>query len=121
MGDREDIMFESGKAVRTAIVAIAAMAGVTTVANAAEFSVDQRDLRFVPDSLTVKIGDTVRFTDTDRITHNVTVVNPDGRSEDRGMSTYHEHIVVKFDKAGVYHVRCSIHPEMKMTVTVATP
>jgi len=114
-------VLQSSKTLRTAIVAIAAMAGVTAAAQAAEFSVDQRDLRFEPAKLTIKAGDYVRFTDSDRITHNITIVNPDGSSEDKGMSTFSQHIVVQFDKPGEYHVLCRIHPDMKMTITVGEP
>jgi plastocyanin len=105
----------------TSSVILVALSGSAVTANAAEVAVDQRDLHFVPDSLTIKVGDTVRFTDSDHITHNITIVHPDGSSEDKGMSTYSQHIVVQFDKPGVYHVRCRIHPDMKMTVTVTTP
>ena len=114
-------MFENSKMLRAAFLAIAATAGLTVAANAAEFSVDQRDLRFDPGTLTVKAGDYVRFTDSDRITHNITIVNPDGTSEDKGMSTFSQHIVVQFDKPGIYHVLCRIHPDMKMTITVDKP
>jgi len=98
-----------------AFVLVSAMAAPAT---AAEFKVDQRGLRFIPETLTVKVDDYVRFTDSDRITHNITVVNPDGTSQDKGMSTFSQHIVVQFDAPGVYRVICRIHPEMKMTVTV---
>jgi len=60
------------------------IASVVTSANAAEVPVDQKDLKFVPDVVTIKAGDSVRFTDTDRIAHNVTIVNADGSSEDKG-------------------------------------
>jgi plastocyanin len=112
-------MSQWANTLRAAFVIVVAISGAAAQASAAESAVDQRDLHFVPDSLTIKVGDTVRFTDTDRITHDVTIVNPDGTSDDKGMSTFNEHIVVKFDKAGVYHVRCRIHPDMKMTITVA--
>jgi cytochrome c peroxidase len=111
-------MSELVKSLRAASGVFAATLGLTIAANAAEFAVDQRDLRFEPGAVTIKAGDFVRFTDTDRITHNITIVNPDGSSEDKGMSTYSQHIVVQFDKPGVYHVRCRIHPDMKMTITV---
>jgi len=114
-------MIETGKMLRVTLLAIAAAAGPMAAAHAAEFSVDQRDLRFEPDALTVKSGDYVRFTDSDRITHNITIVNPDGSSEDKGMSTFSQHIVVQFDKPGVYRVLCRIHPDMKMTITVGKP
>ena len=101
-----------------ALVALVALIALDGPALAAEHFVDQHDLMFAPGSVTIKAGDTVRFTDTDRITHNITIVNPDGTSEDKGMSTFSEHIVVQFDKPGVYKVICRIHPDMKMTITV---
>lgn len=85
---------------------------------AAETAVDQRDLKFVPDAVTIKAGDRVRFTDSDHITHNITIDNPDGTSSDKGMDTFGQDIVVSFAKPGVYHVHCKIHPMMKMTITV---
>lgn len=92
--------------------------GLVCQAHAAETVVDQRDLNFVPTAVTIAAGDAVRFTDTDHITHNITVTSPDGTSEDKGMDRYHEDIVVPFAKPGVYQVHCKIHPAMKMTVTV---
>lgn len=91
---------------------------LTTSAFAAETAVDQRDLKFVPDAVTINAGDSVRFTDSDHITHNITIDNPDGTSSDKGMDAYGKDIVVNFPNAGVYHVHCKIHPMMKMTITV---
>ncbi|HSC17948.1 MAG TPA: plastocyanin/azurin family copper-binding protein [Rhizomicrobium sp.] len=93
-------------------------AALVSGAAAAEVAVDQKDLKFVPEAVTIKIGDSVRFTDTDRIAHNVTIDKPDGTSEDKGMAEYNQHIVVKFDKAGSYHAHCRIHPQMHMTIMV---
>jgi plastocyanin len=104
-------------AIRTMLIA-AVFSGLAYSAYAAEVAVDQLDLLFVPNSVTINAGDTVRFTNSDRIAHNVTIVNPDGTSEDKGMDSYMVGIVVKFPKPGVYQVRCKIHPAMKMTVTV---
>ncbi len=99
-------------------LAAIALFGMATPAFAAETVVDQHDLKFVPDAVTIAAGDTVRFTDSDHITHNITITNPDGTSEDKGMDRYKEDIVVPFAKPGVYQVHCRIHPTMKMTVTV---
>ena len=95
-----------------------ALASIAFPACAAETAVDQLDLMFAPDSVTINAGDSVRFTNSDRIAHNVTVVNPDGTAEDKGMDAYQHGILVTFAKAGVYQVRCRIHPAMKMTITV---
>ena len=102
---------------------VAALAAVLLLsagshALAAETVVDQHDLKFVPDAVTIAAGDTIRFTDSDHITHNITITNPDGTTEDKGMDRYQQDIVVPFAKAGVYQVHCRIHPTMKMTVTV---
>lgn len=103
---------------RAAMLAAMAVSLSAAPAFATETVVDQHDLKFVPDAVTIKAGDTVRFTDSDHITHNVTIDNPDGTSVDKGMDTFNRDIVVPFPKPGVYHVHCRIHPAMKMTVTV---
>jgi len=106
---------------RGTAIALAASFILAGAAQAAEHFVDQRDLMFVPQAMTIKAGDTVRFTDSDRITHNITIVNPDGTTEDKGMSTFSQHIVVQFDKPGTFKVICRIHPTMNMTITVEKP
>ncbi len=99
------------------VLAISALLCLAVPARAAETVVDQHDLMFVPNAITIAVGDTVRFTDTDRITHNITITYPDGSVVDKGMDRYGEDIIVHFTKAGVYHVHCLIHPMMHMTVT----
>ena len=94
------------------------VSGMTIPASASEIVVDQRNLTFVPNSATITVGDVVRFTDSDRITHNITVVYPDGSTEDKGMDRFGEDTIVHFTKAGTYQVRCLIHPMMHMTITV---
>src|SRR5690349_21329745 len=106
------------KAVRRALAAVITCFAVATGAGAAEIAVDQRDMQFVPNTVTIAVGDSVRFTDTDRIAHDLTVVDPLGAAVDHGMDYFNQQIVVKFDKAGVYQVRCRIHPAMRMTITV---
>lgn len=106
---------------RTAFsLSVAALGTVlyTASAHASEVAVDQKDLKFVPEAVTIRVGDSVRFTDTDRIAHNITIDEPDGTSQDKGMAEYNQHIVVKFDKPGAYRARCRIHPQMHMTIMV---
>ena len=114
-------MLKSVSFLRGFAIALATLPVLAVPALAAEHFVDQRDLMFAPAAMTIKAGDTVRFTDTDRIAHNITIVNPDGSAEDKGMSTYSQHIVVQFDKPGVYKVLCRIHPNMNMVITVEKP
>ncbi|MBV8800298.1 MAG: cupredoxin domain-containing protein [Alphaproteobacteria bacterium] len=103
---------------KACMMAAVAAAGVVSGAKGAEVAVDQKDLKFVPDVVTLKAGDSIRFTDTDRIAHDVTIDSPGGASEDKGMAEYNQHIVVKFDKAGAYQAHCRIHPQMHMTIMV---
>ena len=103
---------------RGPLLALIALLSLAVSASAAETVVDQHDLMFVPNSVTIATGDTVRFTDTDRITHNITITYPDGTIEDKGMDRYKEDIIVHFTKPGVYQVHCLIHPMMHMIVTV---
>jgi plastocyanin len=106
------------RALCRAMFIAAVLSGLALPAYAAETAVDQMDLEFVPTSVTINVGDSVRFTNSDRIAHDVTIVNPDGTSEDKGMNSYMVGIVVTFPKTGVYQVRCRIHPAMRMTITV---
>ena len=104
--------------LKSCFLAALGAAGIACSASAAEVAVDQRDLKFVPDAVTIKAGDSIRFTDTDRIAHDVTIDNADGTSDDKGMAEYNQQIVVKFDKPGLYHAHCRIHPQMHMTIMV---
>jgi len=105
-------------AARRGLAAVITCFAIATGAGAAEVAVDQRDMQFVPGSVAINVGDSVRFTDTDRIAHDITVIDPAGTAVDHGMDYFNQQIVVKFDKPGVYQVRCRIHPAMKMTITV---
>ncbi len=104
--------------IRSTALATLFISAAISPAQAAETVIDQRDLMFVPGSATIAAGDTVRFTDSDRITHNITIVYPDGTTEDKGMDRYKEDIIVHFTKPGVYQVHCLIHPMMHATITV---
>jgi plastocyanin len=109
---------EYGSVRSSRLLVLFALLGFAVPAHAAETVVDQHDLMFDPNAVTIQAGDTVRFTDTDRITHNITITYPDGTVEDKGMDRYKEDIIVHFTKPGVYQVHCLIHPMMRMTVTV---
>lgn len=86
--------------------------------HAAEVTVDQVKEKFNQDGLTLKAGDTVVFTNSDPVKHNLTVVTPDEESKDLGMEAPGTSVRYTPAKPGVYDVRCSIHPKMKMKVKV---
>jgi len=70
---------------------------------------------FGPQELKVKAGTTVTWTNEDSASHTVTFEGgPDSGSFGQG-GTYER----TFDAPGAFAYKCSIHPSMKGTVTVA--
>ena len=42
----------------------------------AQVTVDQKEMRFVPETIAIRVGDRVRFTNSDPQTHNISVTDP---------------------------------------------
>jgi plastocyanin len=101
------------------IVCIAAALLLGGVAvRAAGVTIDQSGQQFSETSLALSPGDVVTFANKDDVSHNITVVDSDDDTADLGLQKPGENLAYKFDKSGRFKVRCSIHPSMKMTVTV---
>lgn len=84
-----------------------------TPASTADVKID--NFSFGPQSLTVKVGTTVTWTNRDDIPH--TVVSSDGVFKSKARDT-DESFSYKFDKAGTYSYFCSLHPKMTGQVVV---
>ena len=74
-----------------------------------------KDFMFSPMSLTVKAGATVTWKNLDSEPH--VVVNDAGLFRSAALDQ-NDTYQFKFDKPGVYKIFCSIHPNMKETITV---
>ena len=74
-----------------------------------------RDFAYVPASVTIHPGQTVRFVQDDSTAHTVTAVDKsfDSGNLDKGKSWTHT-----FDKEGTYAYLCAYHPTMRGTVVV---
>ena len=74
------------------------------------------DYMFSPQTIKVKVGDTVTWTNNDTVKHTVTIDSGDGPKSDlfgKGQTyTY------TFKKAGTFTYHCEPHPYMKGTVIV---
>jgi amicyanin len=70
---------------------------------------------FGPQTLTVRVGATVTWTNKDDIPH--TTVSTDGVFKSKVMDT-EDKFSYKFDKAGTYSYYCTIHPKMTGKVVV---
>lgn len=104
--------------IKFVLLPFALAATLALRASAADTDVDQRGIRFSVSSLTLKVGDVVRFHNQDDVTHNIMVIDSDDDPEDQGLQKPGVVITKKFDQAGTFEVRCAIHPKMKMTITV---
>jgi len=77
-----------------------------------------RNIAIAPDTVRVKVGSTVRWTNFDNVSHNVTSAGGPARfaSKDFGEGASFQ---VKLTKPGVIHYECTIHPaSMNGTIEV---
>lgn len=78
--------------------------------------VEIEDMAFMPASVTVKKGATVKWTNKDEVSHTVTSDSGNELSSDNINSggTYSH----TFNTAGTFKYHCALHPNMTGTVTV---
>ncbi len=98
------------------IVFSTALTGTLALAKAS-FDVSQKGRAFNMKELTVARGDTVRFVNDDEFIHQIFI---DSRAFkfDSAESDPGQVIPVEFNAAGIYEVKCHIHPKMLLLVTV---
>ena len=112
-------------AVRRALIVAASIAGLLLAgigsADAATVGVAAVNFTFQPESRSVKVGDTVRWTFTGD-PHTVTsgtAGSPDGRF-DSGVKDPGGTFQVTFDTAGTFRYFCQVHPEQMSGTIVVT-
>ena len=89
----------------------------TATASTSGNSVAIAGFAFSPQSLTVKVGTTVTWTNNDGVAHTVT--SDDGKTFDSGQLAPGKTFSFTFTKAGTYTYHCSNHPAtMKATIIV---
>jgi plastocyanin len=84
-------------------------------------AVSMKSIAFVPASVTVKKGGTVKWTNDDSVGHDVTKESgpgPNFKSGSAGGLQGGDTFQQKFDTAGTIKYRCTVHPNMQATVTV---
>jgi plastocyanin len=99
----------------TAMIGLFTVCGPSVADPADATKVVVKDYKFAPTPLTVKVGATVTWTNTDDEPHNATSDN--GVFKSGGMDT-NDSFSFKFDKPGTYHYTCTIHPRMIGTIIV---
>src|SRR3954451_3903014 len=94
----------------------AASASASAPASAASgTTVDIKGFAFAPPTISVKVGDTVTWTNQDSVAHTATL---DDKSVDSGNIAQGAKFDHAFTQAGTFAYHCSIHPQMKGTITV---
>jgi plastocyanin len=78
-------------------------------------AVSMKNIQFSPKSLTVKVGQTVTWTNDDSVDHNVIASGGAFKSNTFGHGATFKW---KATKAGTFDYTCTIHPGMTGTVTV---
>lgn len=98
-------------------IRIASLILLGVVVVSAETVIDQKDRKFSKTEITVKPGESISFVNSDDVAHNVFSVTPNLEFEIKRQGPG-EKSTITFQKEGVVEVRCSIHPRMKLNVTV---
>ena len=80
------------------------------------YSIDISGFSFAPSALTIRVGDTVTWTNLDSAIHTVTF-NDSPSLSSSGLQEGDTHSVT-FDNVGTYAYGCSPHPSMQGTITV---
>lgn len=85
------------------------------VASPGAAAVDIKGFAFDPTDTTVKVGQTVTWTNSDSAVHDVVADDDMFKSEDLEQGDTFEYTA---DQAGTFSYICSYHPQMKATLTV---
>jgi plastocyanin len=80
-----------------------------------EHVVEMHKMKFVPDSITVKLGDTIKFVNKDSSLHNVVVKSLKINSK---YIRKNEHLDIKPSKTGKHEYYCQPHKTMGMKGTI---
>src|SRR5262245_26937588 len=106
----------TGRAMVTLLLASALLTGATgDVPAVAPISVDIKDSVYLPSTITVPVGTTVKWTNRDEETHTVTSTT--GSFGSRGLDL-DEAYSYTFTTPGTYPYTCDLHPFMGGTIVV---
>jgi len=84
-----------------------------TEAESEIIDVEIRDYKYIPQNLTVKVGQTVRWTNNDTVLHDVVGSGIESEYLQKG-----ETFTYTFEEEGTYQYICTIHPWMEGEVIV---
>jgi plastocyanin len=109
-GDLSGTAQSSGKPVTDAVIWLEVSNPPQFVQNT-KVVLDQRNLKFAPRVLAVRVGTAVDFPNNDKVFHNVFSFR-DGRKFDLQMYPTGTSKRIVFDRPGLSRIFCNIHPNM---------
>jgi plastocyanin len=98
----------------SAPASVAAICAESNVEGSVKVSIE--NFAFAPSAITAKVGDTITFTNGDTASHTATL---DDDTCATGLITNTKSDGLTFTAAGTYPFHCSIHTDMKGTITVS--
>ena len=107
----------SGRGAVGTLVGLAMLTagGIAAAAQPTTHTVVIAEMKFSPQSLKVKRGDTVVWVNKDFFPHNATAQDGTFASTDLATNQSWKYVATK---AGTYSYVCTLHPTMKATLTV---
>jgi plastocyanin len=86
----------------------------------ADHEVIIENFTYDPASLTINVGETVRWINRDSVSHTVTAGAPGARTDefDSGSIAPDQSFVLTFEQVGTFDYFCTFHPVMTAVVTV---
>ena len=82
---------------------------------AANHTIDQKGKTFIPHSVSVSVGDTITFVNSDPFAHNA-YTDDESNEFDIGMQKPGNDVQVPVKGSGQFVIECAIHPNMLLEV-----
>ncbi len=90
---------------------------ISASVNAQNHVIDQSGKTFIPSKITVRVGDTITFKNSDPFAHNA-YTDEENNEFDVGMQAPSKETVITIKSADSFNVECAIHPNMLLEVIV---
>jgi len=98
---------------------LALCSATASAGNDGEALVFIKDFKFIPQEITIKPGQTLRWENREKRQYHSVWFEALGEAEPEDYLFPEDSYARSFDRPGVYPYRCGPHPEMTGTVTVA--
>jgi plastocyanin len=91
-----------------------------TAVSGSQVAIAIQSFAFNPQTITIKTGTTVTWTDKDNVAHTVTSTSGPGSFNSGPLTASGGTFHFTFTQAGTYQYHCMIHPFMMATITVVS-